>query len=106
MTDQLDPYPGNLRKHEVKLTNDPAVPYTPMLSDEAAKNILKNCAYNAREMDPVHETRAFYEQLLASGELIRKEELVKWLESMRDDPYEWKSSIAYKCVIDHLNKKP
>lgn len=42
----------------------------PLLSDEDAKNILKNCAYSPREMDPVTETRAFYEDLIDRGELM------------------------------------
>lgn len=41
----------------------------PLLSEEMARNIMKNCAYNPGTMNPVSETRAFYESLIDSGKL-------------------------------------
>jgi len=47
----------------------------PLLSEEMARNIMKNCAYNPGTMNPVSETRAFYESLIDSGKLRVVEEV-------------------------------
>lgn len=47
----------------------------PLLSDERARNIMKNCAYNPGTMNPVAETAAFYESLIDSGKLRVVEEV-------------------------------
>lgn len=47
----------------------------PLLSDEQARNILKNCAYNPGTMNPVAETAAYYESLIDSGKLRVVEEV-------------------------------
>lgn len=46
----------------------------PLLSEEMARNIMKNCAYNPGTMNPVSETAAFYERLIDSGKLRVVEE--------------------------------
>lgn len=47
----------------------------PLLSEEMARNIMKNCAYNPGTMNPVTETAAFYEDLIDSGKLRVVEEV-------------------------------
>jgi len=47
----------------------------PLLSDEQARNIMKNCAYNPATMNPVAETAAYYESLIDTGKLRIVEEV-------------------------------
>ena len=76
MMDVLDPYPGNLKKHEV--TSDPQAPYgkedqrAPMLSDAMLVSEVRRedgVLDNYLEMTG-EEVRDFYEAKITSGELM------------------------------------
>lgn len=93
MADDLDPYPGNLKKHEVKqTTNDPQAPYhptfkipagphpsnpnvvkaqqrEPLLSDEAGWALCPWTTGRDSWEDPLRIIRDFYEAKITSGEL-------------------------------------
>ena len=57
----------------------------PLLSEEMARNIMKNCAYNPGTMNPVTETAAFYEDLIDSGKLRVVEEVELWHPSVPEE---------------------
>lgn len=109
-------------------TNDPKAPYgeerEPMLSDDKIEEMFR-ISGEPPEADeyvgiPSRErVRTFYENLISSGELIRRDELLVWLQAKAHEldelgnradttnmaaPYDYKYE-AINEVIDHLNKK-
>lgn len=100
-------------------TNDPQAAYErkPMLSNDGIHDLMpQNDNIGASVSRSVGGLiiRDHYENLISSGELIRRDELVAWLNEMlldekKGEAWDWKSSGGVSSVqkaIDHISKKP
>lgn len=99
---------GKTKEAQSEPDRKPLLSNKAMLGYEGEPTIIK--LINCESMSNL-AVRSHYEDLITSGALIRRDELVAWLEEERDEQsasmgnsYTVESAV-YDSVLDHINKK-